>query len=70
MEIFQNKYDEYNYQWYLELCAKINAVVPEKVLPQQGRKSRERQRNLSDPNYEIDNYDEMKAEWQKKNAKK
>jgi hypothetical protein len=70
MEIFQNKYDDFNFQWYLEQCAKINAKQPELNLPEQGRKARQMKKSLPDPNYRLDNYQELKEQWKKKNAKK
>ena len=70
MGIFDNKYEDYNFHWYLEQCTKINAIEPEKNIFHNGKRTRQGKKGLADPNYSLDNYAEMKKEWELKNGKK
>ena len=68
MEIFQSKYEDYNYHWYLDICKQLNAKEQDDEFTQNGKKIRQKDRK--DPNYDLEGYNEMKEEWRKKNIKK
>lgn len=69
-DILQKKFEDFDCNWYLEQCAKINAFVNNKNEAEVGRKTRQSKKSYPDPNYYLEGYAEMKEDWEKRNAKK